>query len=233
MELAAVVELDGEDAFVYARAAVYGDVHLCLNAARELVAPSFHEVGRNWRMMAYLLEVNWASVDPSLVGFAQNRVEGLFHGQVNERAAEAGSQDGLELIKRVLSVGHRLKKPRKIPKRHGDPFNIAFPAEDINRERDIENALACQDILADSLDDEGQHLLLLPHLVLIDVLQAASLRDRPLALPQVMPADLLAHYLLSLGPRVDSVPGLQVIKRNYDGFIRSELRRNVFQCQIL
>lgn len=45
-------------------------VHARLNIAVDFVAPSLHVEGSNRRMMAYLLEENWATIQPTLIGLA-------------------------------------------------------------------------------------------------------------------------------------------------------------------
>lgn len=52
--------------------------------------------------MRYLLEVNWAAIDPRLVSFSKDGIERLLHGHVNHGPHMNGSDDVFELLFWVL-----------------------------------------------------------------------------------------------------------------------------------
>lgn len=94
--------------------------------------------------------------------------------------------DIFQLLLGILNQSCLLQIHGSEGKRGSKTLNVRLSAEDVNRERDVEDAFSAEDVPANSLDDEGQDFLLLVHFLLIDVVQAPSGADCPLSLVKVM-----------------------------------------------
>ena len=170
MDLPTIFEFYSEDTLIDSGSAVDGEVHFCLHGAVEVIASAFHEIGGDGRMMGYLLEVSRASVDPALVGLPQDRVERFLHGEVDEGTTHDAADYGFELLNGV-GFYYFFEVEGAVAEGHGLSFDVAFSAENVDGQGDVQDAFSGEDIFAYSFNDEGENSSLLPHLFLIDVVQ--------------------------------------------------------------
>lgn len=134
-------------------------------------------------MMGSLLEVNRTPIDPALVGFTENRVEGFFHCQVDERTSDPRSGNKFDLVLDFRVFSGLFEVDRVVSKRHRKSLDVALDAKYINRKGNVEYTLSTENVPADSLNNVGQHFLLLFHLFFVDVGQPSSGEDIPFSLP--------------------------------------------------
>lgn len=69
-----------------------------------LIASSFKKESSNWRMMAYLLGVSRAPIDPALKSFTNDRIEWFFYGNIKKkRVAYTENDSSDESFEQILS----------------------------------------------------------------------------------------------------------------------------------
>jgi hypothetical protein len=76
-------------------------VDFCLKISIDSISSSNEIKRSDWRMMADLFSIDWTSLDKSLKGFPQDRVEYLFYIEVKNAITKSKSYAILESFKRI------------------------------------------------------------------------------------------------------------------------------------
>jgi hypothetical protein len=84
MKLPAIIKLNRKNTLISTGPTINRNIHFGLEGAGQSVASPDHEVGSDGWVVGDLLEVDGTAVDPGLVGFTENGVEGFLHGEVDE-----------------------------------------------------------------------------------------------------------------------------------------------------
>jgi hypothetical protein len=84
------------------------------NAPIFFISSSQEIISWNWRMMAYLLQIHRAAIDPPLISFTQNRIKGLFH--VNRKCVLSYHQNYWKFhsLQRIWNTGSSFSENRRV-----------------------------------------------------------------------------------------------------------------------
>lgn len=109
-ELFSIVEFRHKYPIIGSATTVHVKFYFGLYLGGEGVAPPDEIKCGDWRVMADLLRIHGAAVDPRLEGLPDDWIEGFLYPQVEQRVSESKDCNFLELLKRICGEGGRLQQ---------------------------------------------------------------------------------------------------------------------------